>query len=404
MAPRIYPSEQSTNADADGTLIISFDNTAFNSSLSVVINSITRQPINKNKSGFSYYKLNQNDVVVIGAAGGTNYRKIVSIYRRDYTTDDQYANNGIFDTLILSSSDTTTFYTFTATTIPSAYHFEYRVSLKLESTLPTPTPSPTPLPPTNTPTPSPTSTNTPTPLPPTSTPTPTPTLIPFTSIIQSGLTIWTNGNSYVGTGTTWTSVATGTTYNGTLINSPTFSTSNGGNFTFNGTNQWVDFGGSSSGSTTGSYTFGGWVKTTTSATQKIFFMQGNDASGGWSLLLDKNASNKFEVQIAGLVGGFYSSASLAGTTTMVTNTWYYITGIWSFPSTLVIYVNGSLENTSTPFTITSLRPSTFGWTIARNNGSVYTDCSIGDFEYYNRVLSNTEITNNFNSNKALYGY
>jgi hypothetical protein len=51
----------------------------------------------------------------------------LDLVRRDYTTDDIQGNNGIIDTTITSDTALTT-YTFTATTINSAYDFEYRMS------------------------------------------------------------------------------------------------------------------------------------------------------------------------------------------------------------------------------------------------------------------------------------
>lgn len=154
MGPRIYPSEQSTNAAANGTLILSFDDTVFpGGNLNVSINSVARPSIFRNTSGFDYHNLLQNDVVTISTNLGSAYRKVISVYRRDYTTDDQGGNNGIVDTLITGFTTTGNSYTFTATTIPSAYNFEYRLSLTVQ-TGPTPTPTSTPTPiPTPTPTP-----------------------------------------------------------------------------------------------------------------------------------------------------------------------------------------------------------------------------------------------------------
>jgi hypothetical protein len=50
----------------------------------------------------------------------------LDITRRDYTTDDEGGNNGIVDTSIASGVPLTT-YSFTATTVNSAYDFEYRL-------------------------------------------------------------------------------------------------------------------------------------------------------------------------------------------------------------------------------------------------------------------------------------
>jgi len=110
---------------------------------------------------------------------------ILNLVRRDYTTDDQGGNNGIVDTNVASNVPYLT-YTFTASTVNSAYDFEYRLEntsvfptpFPTATPSPTPEPSPTPSPsPSPSPTPSPTASATPTPTPTmTGTATPTPTM------------------------------------------------------------------------------------------------------------------------------------------------------------------------------------------------------------------------------------
>lgn len=260
--------------------------------------------------------------------------------------------------------------------------------------IPTPTPTPTP-----TITPTPTVTPTPTP-----TVTPTPTPVPLTGY-TNGFYILVNdrSDSYPSTGTTWFSLATGTTYNGTLNNGPVWSGGTPGFFTFDGTNDWVDFGAASSGSTTGSFTWGGWVKTTTSATQKVFMMRGNDASSsGWSLFLTKENDNKFQAGVVTTTPGIVQT-SATSTTTMSNDTWYYLVGVWTAGSSINIYVNGVLE-TTTATTRTNLRTSGIGWNLMRGNGSDYTNGSLSEFIVYQSVVSGANILNNFNANKSKYGY
>jgi hypothetical protein len=57
-----------------------------------------------------------------------------NLIRRDYTTDDTNGNMGIIDTYITGITSTDTIFTsptFTATTRPDAYDFEYRVNLEI---------------------------------------------------------------------------------------------------------------------------------------------------------------------------------------------------------------------------------------------------------------------------------
>lgn len=248
-------------------------------------------------------------------------------------------------------------------------------------------------------------TPTPTPTPTaTATPTPTPTATPGPGTLTPGYYILVNDSpaSYPGTGTTWTSIATGTTYNGTLTNGPVWSGGTPGFFTFDGTNDWVDFGFASSGSTTASFTYGGWFKTTTSATQKVLAMRGNDSSGnGWSLYITKENDNKFE---AGVVTTTPSIAqtSARSATVMSNNTWYYVVGKWVAGGSINIYINGILETTNAT-TRTNLRTSGIGWTLMRGNGN-FSDGSVSELSVYQSALPDIDILNNFNANKSKYGY
>jgi len=225
-----------------------------------------------------------------------------------------------------------------------------------------------------------------------------------TGITYSGLTIYTNTSpsSYNGTGTTWTSIATGTTYNGTLTNGPTWTTgSTPYYFSFDGTNDYVSF--PYTGSTTGTYTWGGWVNATTSAAEKIFFMRGRDGAGnGWSLFVTKNTTNKLTAGVVTTTPSLAQTNAIS-TTTLVDNTWYYVMGIWSPGVSIKIYVNGILEQT-TNTTRTNLRTSSDGWSIARGQSTNTTLCNIGEFQLYTRALSDAEILANYNGTKTNYGY
>ena len=245
---------------------------------------------------------------------------------------------------------------------------------------------------------------TPTPTPTVAPPTPTPTATPIPTYTP-GYYILVNDSvaSYPGTGTTWTSIATGTTYNGTLTNGPVWSGGTPGYFTFDGVDDWVDFGAASSGSTSGSFTWGGWVKTTTSATQKVLMMRGNDVSGnGWSLFISKESDDKFQASVVTTTPST-TQINAKGTTTMLNDTWYYVIGVWTPGVRLRIYVNGVLETTTTT-TRTNLRTSGIGWNLMRGNVGDYSNGSLSEFVVYPSVLTGPQIGNNFNANAYKYGY
>jgi hypothetical protein len=124
MGPRIYPSYQDTNTTAKGSLILSLDDTIDDVNVYVNNNLVNKQYSIVN--GIYSVSLNVNDVVRLERG---DIIKISSI-RKDYTTDDQSGNNGIIDTFITGITSTNS-YTFTATTSPSSYNFEYLISVKL---------------------------------------------------------------------------------------------------------------------------------------------------------------------------------------------------------------------------------------------------------------------------------
>jgi hypothetical protein len=267
----------------------------------------------------------------------------------------------------------------------------------------TPTHSPTPTH-TSTPTVTPTHTVTPTITPtitPTNTVTPTPSAVPTGPATK----IYVNGTSasYPRTGTTWYSLSTGTTYNADLINSPTFSTSNGGYFDFNGTNQYADFGVASAGDNLSSRSFGGWFKmdSPNPGSDMVFLYRGIDVGGGgadgWSLVLYKAGSGE-KISLYAIAGGGISSS-----VSLTASQWYYIIGVWTTTG-MKLYVNGNLEATNS-YGSTGLRNSTsFGWIIGRGNSGQYWPVQSGAFELYETVLTDAEVLANFNLNKTQYGY
>jgi hypothetical protein len=229
------------------------------------------------------------------------------------------------------------------------------------------------------------------------------------TIITSGLTIYVtafNTESYPGTGTTWTSLATGTTYNGQLFNSPTFNSTQPKNFFFDGVDDYVYFGDSSALSNTGSYTWGGWIKFSSYVLTQSFFTRGNDVTGqggGWSANCEMASGNKMTARVVANGAG----RTATGATTISLNTWYYVVGVWQSGNSIKLYINGNLDG-SLSTTSTLLRTAYtghLGWHIARGTGSTfYRNQQVSLFHMYSRVLGASEVLDNFNSTKQYYGY
>jgi len=123
-------------------------------SYSVTVNGLNRDLHFTDADNLYSTYLDLLDVVTITLNTDVGINKILNVSRRDYTTDDQNGDMGVRDTFITGVTGTTgssLSVTFTATTVPIAYNFEYRATV-ISGVLPTPTPTATPTP---TPTPSP---------------------------------------------------------------------------------------------------------------------------------------------------------------------------------------------------------------------------------------------------------
>jgi len=271
------------------------------------------------------------------------------------------------------------------------------------------TPTPTP---TFTPTQSvtPTRTSTPTPTQQTPTPTPTPTTTP--SFITSGLTMYNNaqdGASYPSpyTGNTWFDIS-GNNYDTTLFNSPSFIST--------GTTKYFDLDGvddymlSETGATiTGNnnVTFSTWVRFTgnTSGGLVGLFLEGTNTNWALRIELEGTAgSGKFNAGAAAnyTSGGTYAGVYAYSTDVPSGNTWYHITGVWRSGTSMKIYINGILNNTTTT-TRNNLRTTATQWQSGRY-GSTYNNIDIGEQMVYNRALSDAEVLQNYDYSKGNYGY
>jgi len=224
----------------------------------------------------------------------------------------------------------------------------------------------------------------------------------FGQIVNSGLQLsWdaADKNSYPGSGTVWSDL-TGNSNNGTLTNSPTFNSANGGSIFTGGTNQWVSS--NYSGSAADSYTFSAWFNNDNYSEIKWVLGRGRDGAGnGWSLQLNVTTAGIAQMGVVYTVPSTVGTGA-NGTSTLALNTWYYITGVWSAGSVGRIYVNGILEG-SLAITGTSLRTSTNGWWIGSVSTTLFSSGYNAVAQVYNRVLSTDEINQNYNAQKSRFG-
>jgi hypothetical protein len=226
-------------------------------------------------------------------------------------------------------------------------------------------------------------------------------------IVTDGLVMYldaANSKSYPGSGTTWGDLSRGGN-NGTLVNGPTFSSGNGGNLTFNGTNQYVS---TPIQNLSRPCTFSTWVNfnnlaayqtlvgqdTSTAILRgRFYFQKAGDTTGGLIL----NVVN-FSIVLSN-----NTIVVVNALNPVVTNQWYNYSAVLT-TTTLSLYQNGILQNTVSDNN-TFLTPNT---TIVLNAGYFsdaivdYINGSSSSFLIYNRALTTTEVLQNYDAQKSRF--
>lgn len=202
-----------------------------------------------------------------------------------------------------------------------------------------------------------------------------------------------NKISYPGSGTSWYDLI-GTT-RGTLTNGPTFNNGNNGNIVFDGVDDYVPL--NSSITLGNTFTINAFIKLTGNNADTS--VVGTDANGGdnWFGVFN-NKVFAYYTQISDV-----NNSSVVGNTTLLNNLWYCIS-VTINVSTVTLYLNGVFDGTKTEsFTIG-------GWTgfyaVGRRSYGIaqrYFYGSIANVTLYNRVLSSSEILQNYNDTKTRFG-
>jgi hypothetical protein len=226
----------------------------------------------------------------------------------------------------------------------------------------------------------------------------------YINLVTDGLILYldaANTKSYL-SGTSWYDL---TTYNndGTLINGPTFSSTNGGSIVFDGVNDYVQVNNSDILNPTQTITLSVWSKF-------------NGIYSGFyaPIIFKKNTAFSYfeQYQLAYLISGNIqvalgngSSNQSANTPLSYTNQLINVVGtIDTINSVIKIYVNGDLK-ASTSIIYPNMSVSTSPVIIGGNAQGGFPGYMGGDIynvSIYNRVLSDAEILQNYNATKWRY--
>jgi hypothetical protein len=209
-----------------------------------------------------------------------------------------------------------------------------------------------------------------------------------------------NAKSYPGSGTAWTDLS-GRNNNGTLINTPTFSSANGGLINFTAASSHYVSVTDADSLSSATLSVEAWVRFSVAGTRIIYCGKGGGANfADTEYWLERTAGNKFSVWFS---NGTTGSNHLLASSSVSTNTWYHVVGVYD-GTAIRGYVNG-VQDPAT-FSLTgSLVSTSIIYSIGRlgSLASLYHSGDIAVNRIYNRALSAVEIQQNFNALRGRFG-
>jgi hypothetical protein len=210
-----------------------------------------------------------------------------------------------------------------------------------------------------------------------------------------------NKKSYPGTGTTWFDL-TKNGNNGTLINGATFSSSNGGCIVLDGVNDYVSFG--TTGIAPSSATIEVWFSTPTNYSSQSGYIIAIDNLDNPELRFAINAMKcRFDL----FDDGAYIVTGSGTAPSFSTNVWTHMVATLTNGSQ-VGYQNGQQIVTGTGSYTGSSNTNVGEFSVGTYNRPStgyggYFNGNISLIRIYNRVLSASEILQNFNATRGRYG-
>jgi hypothetical protein len=186
--------------------------------------------------------------------------------------------------------------------------------------------------------------------------------------------------------------------NVTLTNGPTYISDHGGAILFDGVNDYVAGLANSFLYNSSQGTFEGWINTST-------ISGGGSYAGVYNIIIGKASGpdNAFGFSSLGSLKLRLNAVDLTANTIISLNTWYHVAATWSTGG-MNLYLNGVLDGSNS--NAQTWEPSTYPTQIARmysgGAGGSFTG-KIGLLRAYDRILTQTEITQNFNSSRRRFG-
>jgi hypothetical protein len=233
-------------------------------------------------------------------------------------------------------------------------------------------------------------------------------------LVQNGLIMYVdaaNDRSYT-SGTSWNDL-TGNLENGSLVNSPTFASLSNGNgyFTFDGIDEYVDFGVANPINGLSSVSFCAWVYLTSNS-NSLFFTKYNSS-------ITPRVQNYVGVIAGGSsptmtsVFGSNDFTTWTSSTAVPLNQWnHFVYSVSNPGSSVTFYLNGqTISNSSANTGIGSgssiSAENSVSWLISRvtniSGVPVYYANSISSLYVYNRAITASEVLQNYTAGRYRFG-
>jgi hypothetical protein len=228
-------------------------------------------------------------------------------------------------------------------------------------------------------------------------------------IVTDGLVFYVdagNSKSYPGSGTTWTDLIGGNNGSLTNMDATNHSSTNGGIFTFDGGDEYVDYG-DVINIGTNDFTISVWVRLSSTISDSYAVIAGKSYAGAgnrYSFLVD--TTSKINAFIADTNSGILST----GTTALSTNTWYMLTVVFDRDGNVSMYINDTIDTVASNADISSKSASNITDSSISFRIGAYADSDKTSprFEFpgniattlvYFKALSSAEILQNYNALK-----
>ena len=222
-------------------------------------------------------------------------------------------------------------------------------------------------------------------------------------IVTDGILVYmdaANTKSYLGTETVWTDLGKNQSNNSTLINAPTFDSADNGSIVFDGTNDYVrsDVG----VPLTDTVTYNFWVKSTGNASTQSILGSGYQGGQGFVWIYRNANSNSISMQYSN--GITYVGTSTTNMFTNFNSLWLNISVVVDYTgATIRWYKNGVLHSGPTALTTPVSPTYAFYRYIGCYSPSLhFFNGNISIVQIYNKLLSATEISQNYNALKSRY--